>query len=412
MPLQIAHGLVPMTGRNQHDPHRSATPLELLYDLTFVVAFGVAGNEAAHALAEAHWRTALVGFSFAMFAVCWAWIQNTWFASAYDTDDWVYRLLTMVQMVGVLVLALGLAPMFASLEHGDHVDNGVMVLGYVIMRAGLIALWLRAARQDPARRSCALTYVTSLCVAQVGWILLLIAKTSIAVTFTIAALLVLIELSGPAIAERRFGGTPWHPHHVAERYGLLTIITLGEVILGTVAALDAVIHLEGWTTETALVGIAGVGLTFGMWWMYFAIPYGELLHRFRRRSFGWGYGHLVLFGAIAAAGAGLHVAALALEHEAHISTFAVIATTALPVSIYVLSVYGLYSALTRSLDPFHLWLLAGTAVCIGASLGLAAADAPISAALLVLMLAPVVTVVGYELVGQRHAADTLDRSTA
>ena len=107
-----------MTGRDPHEPHRAATPLELLYDLTFVVAFGVAGNEAAHYVAEGHWRTGLIGFGFAMFAVIWAWIQNTWFASAYDTDDWIYRLLTMVQMVGVLVLALGLPPMFESIEHG------------------------------------------------------------------------------------------------------------------------------------------------------------------------------------------------------------------------------------------------------------------------------------------------------
>ena len=95
-----------MTGRDPHEEHRVATPLELLYDLMFVVARCVAGNEAAHFVAEGHWRTALIGFGSAMFAVIWAWIQNTWFASAYDTDDWIYRLLTLVQMIGVLVLAL------------------------------------------------------------------------------------------------------------------------------------------------------------------------------------------------------------------------------------------------------------------------------------------------------------------
>ena len=57
-----------MTGRDPHEQHRTATPLELLYDLTFVVAFGAAGNEAAHFVAEGHWRTAVVGFLFAMFA--------------------------------------------------------------------------------------------------------------------------------------------------------------------------------------------------------------------------------------------------------------------------------------------------------------------------------------------------------
>jgi len=378
----------------------------------FVVAFGAAGNEAAHFVAEGHWRTALIGFGFAMFAVIWAWIQNTWFASAYDTDDWIYRLLTLVQMIGVLVLALGLPPMFESINHGVEVDNGVMVLGYVIMRVGLIALWLRAARQDSPRRASALTYATTLFVAQLGWIALLLAKTSIGVMFSIAGVLILIELAGPVFAERRYGGTPWHPHHVAERYGLLTIITLGEVILGTVAALDAVVRAEGWTTETALVGLAGVGLTFGMWWMYFVIPYGDLLHRFRERSFGWGYGHLPLFASLAATGAGLHVAALAIEHEAHISVVAVVASTAVPLAVYVLSLYGLYSLLTREIDPFHVWLLGGTAACIAGAFVLAAADAPIAASLLVLALAPAVTVVGYELVGHRHKEAMLARAQA
>jgi low temperature requirement protein LtrA len=401
-----------MTGRDPHEERRAATPLELLYDLTFVVAFGFAGNEAAHFAAEGHWRTSVVGFSFAMFAVCWAWIQNTWFASAYDTDDWIYRLSTMVQMIGVLVLALGLPPMFESLDHGVHVDNGVMVLGYVIMRAGLVTLWLRAAREDPPRRRCALTYVTSLVIAQFGWIALLLADTSVGMMFTVVGVLILVELAGPFVAERRFGGTPWHPHHIAERYALLTIITLGEVILGTVAAVNAVVRVDGWTVETALVGLAGVGLTFGMWWMYFVLPYGDLLHHYRHRSFGWGYGHVILFASLAATGVGLHVAALFIEDAAHLTTLVVVATTAVPLAVYVLSLYGLYSLLTRQIDLFHVWLLAGTAVVITMAVVMAAADGPIAASLLVLTLAPAVTVVGYELLGHRHVAALMARAHA
>lgn len=409
--MTIAHRRVPMSGRDPDERHRTATPLELLYDLTFVVAFGAAGDEAAHFFADGHWRTGVVGFGFAMFAVVWAWIQNTWFASAYDTDDWIYRLVTMVQMIGVLVLALGLPPMFESLEEGAHVDNAVMVLGYVIMRFGLIAMWVRVARHDAVRRRCAVTYAASLLVGQIGWIGLLVADVSVGVMFSIAALLVVIELAGPVIAERRFGvTTPWHPHHIAERYGLLTIIALGEVILGTVAALDAVVRADGWSTPTALVGLAGGGLAFGMWWMYFIIPSGELLHRFRHRSFGWGYGHLLLFAGIAATGAGLHVAALFLEHEAHIGEVAVVLTTAVPLAVYVVCLYALYTALTREVDRFHLWLIAATAIVITAAIVMAAAGAPLASCLLVLMLAPAVTVVGYEFVGHRHRADMLARS--
>jgi hypothetical protein len=144
--------------------------------------------------------------------------------------------------------------------------------------------------------------------------------------------------------------------------------------------------------------------------MYFVMPYGDLLHRFRERSFGWGYGHIPLFASLAATGAGLHVAALAIEHEAHISVVAVVASTAVPLAVYVLSLYGLYSLLTREIDRFHVWLLVGTAACIAGAFVLAAADAPIAASLLVLALAPAVTVVGYELVGHRHKDELLARS--
>src|SRR3954454_8420156 len=105
----LQHRRARMGGRDPDESHRVATPLELLFDLTFVVAYGRAADELAHYLAEDHLKAALLGFGFCAFAITWAWINFSWFASAYDTDDWVYRLLTMLQMVGVLVLALGIA---------------------------------------------------------------------------------------------------------------------------------------------------------------------------------------------------------------------------------------------------------------------------------------------------------------
>jgi hypothetical protein len=85
-------------------------------------------------------------------------------------------------------------------------------------------------------------------------------------------------------------------------------------------------------------------------------------------------------------------------------------TTAVPLAIFVLCLYALYSLVTREVDPFHIWLITGTAMVIGASIVLAAVDAPLAACLLVLTLAPAVTVVGYELVGHRHRAAMLARS--
>ena len=129
----------------------------------------------------------------------------SWFASAYDTDDWVYRL-----------------TVFSSIAGGERVNNRVVVAGYVVIRITMVIQWLRAAKQDPDRRSACLAYATAITVAQVGWIAVAIANNSKRVTFVLIAVMIAIELTGPLLAEKRMGGTPWHAHHIVERNGLLT----------------------------------------------------------------------------------------------------------------------------------------------------------------------------------------------
>jgi low temperature requirement protein LtrA len=409
-PGEHAHGRRRLTGRDPLESHRSTTPLELLYDLTIVVAIGTAANELAHYVADDRVRAGVIGFAFAAFAVIWAWINYSWFASAYDTDDWVFRLATMVQMVGVIVLALGLEQMFASIDHGSTLDNGVMVAGYVVMRTSMVFLWTQAARHDPGRAPAARTYLWTIAVAQAGWVILVFLDLSVAGTFAVAGVLLAIELAGPALAERRYGGTPWNADHIAERYGLLVIITLGEGIIGTVASLNAVVHgAEGWTLDAALVTIAGVGLTFGSWWIYFTLPWAAALQVESRRTFTWRYGHIFVFAGLAAMGAGLHVAAFFLEHETEIGAVATVLSVAIPVALYIGALYAVYSLVMHEADPFHIWLLAGTAAILVASVVLVAAGVGMAVCLVVLMFAPVVTIVGYELVGHRHVATALQR---
>jgi len=409
MPETEAHHRRRFSGRDPGEEHRAATPLELLYDLTIVVAFGTAADELAHYLADDHVGVGVGGFAFAAFAVIWAWVNYSWFASAYDTDDWVFRLATMVQMAGVIVLSLGLPQMFASLDHGDTLDNHVMVAGYVVMRIPLVFLWWQVARHDPEHRPAAHIYMATIGVAQVGWVVLAILDLPIGMTFAALGILLAVELAGPFVAERKVG-TPWHPRHIAERYGLLVIITLGEVIIGTVAALNAVVHGEhGWTSEAVALTVAGVGLTFGCWWMYFAVPWGEPLVRHRERDFVFGYGHFLIFAPLAAMGAGLHVAAFGLEDKSSIGATAMVLSVVIPVAIYALALYGLYSVLMRTRDPFHLILLAATAAILGLAVVLAEAGVGVTTCLLVVVLAPVVTVVGYETLGHRHMADALDQ---
>jgi len=400
----LVHRRARMGGRDPHEEHRVATPLELLFDLVFVVGYGLAADELAHYLAEAHIETALLGFAIAAFSITWAWINFSWFASAFDVDDWLYRLTTMVQMIGVVILALGLPALFDSLDEGEYVDNAVIVAGYVVMRLALVSQWLRAARSSPECRPACLTYARWISLAQIGWIALAFAHTSVLVTLIAIACLMVIEGLGPFIAERRRGGTPWHSHHIAERYGLLIIIALGEGIIGTIASISAIVGPEGpgWSVAAAVVALAGVGLTFGLWWAYFVIPWGEFLHARRSRSFGWGYVNVAIIAAVVAMGGGLHVAAYYIEHHSELDAAATILTVAIPVAVALLGVFGVYAYLTSTIDGFHWLLLAGSAVVLVLSYALANAGLALHWCLLILATTPWVTVVGYELRGYEH----------
>jgi low temperature requirement protein LtrA len=407
-----------MSGRDPQEEHRVATPLELLFDLTFVVAFGIAASEFAHKLAEDHVGSGLLAFTFAWFAIGWAWINFTWFASAYDTNDLMYRVMTMLQMVGVIIVALGLPQMFASVEHGRHLDISVLVTGYVVMRIALVGQWLRAAKQDPVHRSACLTYAGWVTVTQIGWIGTAFLHTSIPVTFVLVLLLILMETTGPVVAETRMGGTPWHAHHVAERYGQFAIIALGEGMVGAVASLSAVVSAEGWSVDAVIVAVAGTALTFGMWWVYFTVPQADLLHTHRERSFWSGYFQLVVFGSIVATGAGLHGAADYIQHQSALTSVETVLAVAIPIGVYVASMYVLYVVLVRTVDSVHFLLVWLSAAVLAGAVLLADAGVSMANCLLVVMLAPMVTVVGYELVGhgRGHAAEgparTIDENAA
>lgn len=403
------HGFARMRGRDQHEPHRTATPLELLFDLAFVAAFSQAGNQMAHLVADGHALAGFGGFAIAMFAICWAWINFSWFASAFDTDDWVYRLLTMTLMVGVIIVALGMPDLFHSLEDGAHLDFRIVVAGYVVMRVVMVALWIRVAIEDPVYRSTALTYAISIAVVQVGWVVWVLLDLSLMTGLAIYVVLVLLETSIPIVAETRFRTTPWNAHHIAERFGLVTIIALGEGIFGTVAAVSVLVDSQGWSKEAAFVALAGVGLTFALWWSYFVLPSGDILSKFRERGFAWGFGHIILFGAIAATGAGLHVAAYVIEGVAVIGTRGAIVAVALPVLAFAIVLFGLYTYLMSEFDRLHIALFTGAGAMLMLAIVLAEAGASIGTCLLLITAAPAIIVVGYETIGHRHMAISLDR---
>jgi low temperature requirement protein LtrA len=307
----------------------------------------------------------------------------------------------------VLVLAIGLPPMFASFERGQRLDNSVMVLGYVIMRVALVSQWLRAAKQDPVRRRACLTYAITISIAQLGWVALIFVHLPLVSTIALVGILVLIEFAGPVLAERKDGGTPWHAHHIVERHSLFAIIALGEGVVGTVAALSAVVEQQGWSLEAALVGIAGTGLTFGMWWIYYMVPAAEILERHRDRALLWGYGQMLIVTAIVATGAGLRVAAYFIEHKSVIGPLATVLSVAIPVAVYIGLSSGIYYYLVRRFHRLDAWLLSGSAAVLVTSFVAAQSGIDVAKCLVILILAPAIIVVGYEGRGYRYEEEAL-----
>ncbi|MDR1833915.1 MAG: low temperature requirement protein A [Propionibacteriaceae bacterium] len=336
------HPLRPMTGRNPDQVGRAATPLELLYDLTLVVAFGVAADQLAEALAEGHVLSGVVGFALAMYAVVWCWINFTWFSSAYDTDDVFMRLAVTVQMVGVVILTLGLPAMFGGLHDGWRLEEDLVLLGYVVMRLALLALWGRAWKHDVKRRRTIMTYIIGVGVAQLMWGAIILIELPIHVWLTAVVFVYVFEMLVPYVAETKAGRTPWHPHHIAERYGLLALIALGEGVVGTVAALQALIERSGFGFEAWLVAFCGIAITVGLWWLYFSMPSAQLVAHHTERVFIWAYGHVPVYAAIAATGAGLHLVALGIDGESVLGPGQTVSVIATAVGVYIVCAFALF----------------------------------------------------------------------
>ncbi|WP_020120932.1 low temperature requirement protein A [Streptomyces canus] len=323
-----------LTARGRDEAHRVASPLELFFDLCFVVAIAQAGVGLVHAITEGHAGEGILNYAMLFFAIWWAWMNFTWFASAYDNDDALYRVVTLIQIAGVLVLAAGVSRAFE-----DHEFLAVW-LGYVIMRLALIAQWLRVARStEGAERTMALRYVFGVLLCQVGWLgLLLLPEGGRAWVFLVMAVL---EMCVPPFAERDHP-TSWHPHHIAERYGLFTIIVLGETIAAATVAVKTGIDEHDALGELLPIAAGGLLIIFAAWWIYFVVPiHGHL--RSNKQAFLWGYGHYLVFAPAAAIGAGLEVAVEQAVGKAHISTLAASAAVTLPTSLYLLTVWLLHS---------------------------------------------------------------------
>lgn len=288
--------LIPLPARNPDQHHRAATPLEIFFDLVFVIAIASVTAALHHSISEGHGVEVIPRFLFVFVAIWWSWMNFTWFASAFDNDGPLYRLLTMMIMVGALIFAGGTEHIFETLD----IQWGI--LGWCIMRVAMAALWLRASTNSEYRTTCR-RYAFGILFAQLCWVLLFFFGPSTETGFLLMAVPVyLIEFSVPPFAESA-KQTPFHRHHIIERYGLLTMISMGEIMLSISLGFGMIYGQDG-IFMPGIIALGAAIIVFSMWWLYFAetdhLPTSNFW-----TAIVWGYGHVFIFGAIAALGAGI-----------------------------------------------------------------------------------------------------------
>ena len=284
----------PMTGRDPAETHRASTPLELLFDLCFVVAV----SRGARDRSTTTWSAGqighgLVNYLVVFFAIWWPWMNFTWFASAYDTDDVQYRLLTFVQIAGVLVVAAG-GPGGVRRARTSR----SMVIGYV----SCASRSSRSGCGPPARiRSAvpvALRFAIGIALIQVGWVVRLLIGWS-EVGYLTFLVLGILELAVPAWAERA-----GRRHAVARRPHRRALRPVHDHRPGRVRAGDDDRGRRRPSRPAALllplltVAVGGLLLVFAMWWSYFKHEPDVGHHRSLRSMLGWGYGHYFVFAAV------------------------------------------------------------------------------------------------------------------
>jgi len=280
---------------------RRATWLELFFDLVFVAAVG----QLANALSVAPTTGRFFEFLGVFVPVWWAWMGFTYYANRFDTDDLVYRLLTLLAMFGVAAVATTVPSVF---------DGGTIAfpIAYVAVRLVLLALYARAARHVREARPLARWFLTAFGVAVLIWLASLAVPRPWA--YVVWGVALTIELATPIRGWRLVRDAPIHPRHIPERFGLLTLIVLGESVLAVVLGVSK----ASWVMGSAGAAVAAFLVAASLWWIYFDfVDEGAISARGIFGGLTYTYMHYFVVVGLAALGAGVKLAILAAGGDHH-----------------------------------------------------------------------------------------------
>jgi low temperature requirement protein LtrA len=289
---------------------RHASWLELFFDLVFVLAVA----QVAQILAKNSDVAGVLKYAVLFVPIWWTWIGFTFYADRFESDEAAYRILTFAGMLAVAALSLTLGNAFTP--EGDI----PLVVTYALVRLVLIALYIRSAYYVPLARSLALQYICGFGGAVLIFYLSLLTEPP--VRYYLWAAAVILELATPFLNVRLTRIIPYDFSHIPERFGLFTIIVLGEAVIATATGASAV----SWTAAPIAMASIGFAMAACVWWINFdfveddAIKSRSLIPRFI-----YLYGHYFIVTSIVALGIGVeHAIKETGDEHLHLPTLALI----------------------------------------------------------------------------------------
>ena len=275
---------------------RRVTWVELFFDLVFVAAVAQVGAP----LAEDYTLAGLGRYAFLLAVIWWAWNGYAMYATRFDGDDRLQRSLTLLQMVAVIFMA-------ANAEGAlDSVSSAGFAAAYALMRLVLVLQYVRALAVREARQLASESAI-GIGVAAMFWLASSLAPAP--ERYFLWAMALGIDIGTAVVTSRHVRSLPPHAEHLPERFGLFTLILLGESII---AIMKGIQSQADWTLPAAASVFLGIGLIFGLWWWYFDGASAAAHRPIRVRADVmrlaiWNYAHLPMY-------LGLALTAVGIEH--------------------------------------------------------------------------------------------------
>ncbi|PKL68889.1 MAG: low temperature requirement protein A [Methanobacteriales archaeon HGW-Methanobacteriales-1] len=272
---------------------RHAEWLELLYDLVFVAAVSILALNLSSDFSFAGLLKSIPLF----FVIWWGWVGHTFYLTRFGTDDLLNRFLTMLQMIAVASLAV-------NAENAFGTNGSGFAISYATLRFILVLEYYRAGKHLKEAKPLTDHYCKGFGAAAFIWLISAFVPTPF--RFVLWVIAMVIDLLTPITAAEEQYKLPPHSKYLPERFGLFTIILIGEAVVSVVFTINDV----GFYFLSEVTGIMGLIIAFCIWWSYFeeakgaepkVISSGNKISKYQL----WLYSHFPLLLGIVTLAAGI-----------------------------------------------------------------------------------------------------------